>query len=147
MHKKRYFELLLEEKALRAKGLWLGNINKLEADEFRAYKIILEKQVFYQNRSQYINLIQKCINDEINCWEVEWTFFELYSDDLKILEQKIMCSNEDEISFDTDSKIENFSLVLDELHSICELLDDLVTEENFYLRLKKIYSDIQKYSE
>ena len=58
-----------------------------------------------------------------------------------------MSSNEDEINFYTDSKIENFCLLLDKLEAICELLDDQITEESFHLRLKKIYSDIQKYAE
>ena len=147
MDKKPYFELLSKEKALRAKDLVLDNINPLEGDELRSYHIILQHQVFYQNRSQYIDLMQKCINGKINCWQVQWNFFEIYYDDLQILDEKMMSSNEDEINFDTDLKIENFSLLLQELHNICEFLDDLVTEDDFYLRLKKIYSDIQKYLE
>jgi hypothetical protein len=147
MDKKRYFELLSKEKALRAKDLVLDNINPLEGDELREYQIILEKQFFYQNRSSYIDLIQKCIEGQINCWALQWSFFEIYYDDLKILDEKMMSTDEDEINFYTDSKIENFSLSLDELEAICELLDDLVTEDDFYIRLKKMYSDIQKYDE
>lgn len=109
MDKKRYFELLSKEKALRAKNLSLDKINKSEADELSSYKIILEEQVFYQNKSQYIDLIQKCIKGEINCWALQWNFFEIYYDDLEMSDKKIMSSNEDEINFYTDSNIENFS--------------------------------------
>lgn len=151
MNKTRYFELVAKEKALQAENSSLYDINKSEYSELTSYQTILQQQVFYDNRSQYIDLIQKCIDGEINCYAFQWDFFAIYYDHIKIYHKLIENLNQagisSEISFYTDSKIKNFSLLIDELVPICEFLNEGLSERGFYRKMEKIYSNIQKYAE
>lgn len=147
MNKARYFELVAKEKALQSENSSLYDINKSEYSELTSYQIILQQQVFYDNRSQYIDLIQKCIDGEINCYAFQFDFFDIYYDHIEISNKLIENLNQSEISFSTDSKIKNFSLLLDELVPMCEFLDEGLSEKGFYRKIEKIYSNIQKYAE
>ena len=61
LNKSRYFELVAKDKNLETKGTSLYSENKPEYRELLSYQIILEEQVFYANRFQYIDLIKKYI--------------------------------------------------------------------------------------
>ena len=63
--------------------------NKSEYFELSSYRIILEEQVFYKNRFQYIDLIKKYIDGNINCYTFQWDFFDLYHNNGKILDKLI----------------------------------------------------------
>lgn len=53
-----------------------------------------------------------------------------------------------EMNFYTDSKIENFSSLLDDqLVPMCDFLDDGLSEERFYHKLKQVYFEMLKYTE
>ena len=158
--KSRYFELIAKEKNLELKGTSLYWENKSEYFELKSYKIILEEQFFYENRFQYIQLIKKYIDEKINCYTFQWDFFDLYHSHLKISDESIENLNQSiisslnsienwssNISFLKDSKMENFSSLLDDLVSLCNALDDGLIEDRFDLEIKKIYSNMQKFTE
>ena len=147
-NKSRYFELVAKDKNLEMKGTSLYNENRSEYDELVSYRIILENQVFYENRFQYIELIQKYIDGKINCYTLQWDFFDLYNNHLEIHDKLIENLNQSgissNISFWKDSKMENFSLLVDEMVPLCDALDDGLTEDRFDIEIKKIYSKMEK---
>ena len=73
-----------------------------------------------------------------------WDFFAIYYDHIKIYDKLIKNLNQagisSEISFSTDSKIKNFSLLLDYVRIFRR-------EREFYRKMEKIYSNIQKHAE
>ena len=148
LNKSRYFELVAKDKNLEIKGTSLYSENKPEYRELVSYKIILEEQVFYANRFQYIDLIQKYIDGKINCYTFQWDFFDLYHNYLEIYDKLIENLNQSgissNISFSKDSKKENFSLLVEEMVPLCNAFEDGLTEDRFDLEIKKIYSKMEK---
>ena len=74
--KSRYFELVAKKKDLKTKGTSLYYENRADYIELLSYQTILEQQVFYENRFQYIDLIQKYLDGKINCYRLQWDFFD-----------------------------------------------------------------------
>lgn len=146
--KSRYFELVAKDKNLEIKGSSLCSENKPEYYELVSYQIILSEQVFYANRFQYIDLIQKYIDGKINCYTFQWDFFDLYYNHLEIYDKLIENLNQSGISsninFSKDSKKENFSLLVEEMVPLCNAFEDGLTEDRFDLEIKKIYSKMEK---
>ena len=113
--------------------------------------MILQQQIYYKNRFQYINLIKRCLDGEINCYRLQWDFFEMYQNDMKATDIDKLIKTvskyeiDSEMNFDIDSKIENFSSLLDDrLVPMCDFLDDSFSEESFYRQLQQIYSEMLK---
>lgn len=144
--KSRYLELVKKDKFLETKGISLRDENKSEYSELLDYDIALSTQVFYENGFQYVDLIHKYMDGEINCYAFQWDFFDLYYEHLEIFDNRKENFNpSSSITFSMDSKMENFcSLVDDDLLPLCEFLEDGVTEERFDQEIPKIYSDMQK---
>lgn len=143
LNKSRYFELVAKDKNLQIKGTFLYYENRLEYRELVSYQIILEEQVFYANRSEYINLIQKYIDDEINCYQFQWNFFDILHHHMEIYDKLIKNLNQFEINFSSDIKMKEFSLLVNDLVPMCEFLDDGLSEKDFHRRMKK---NLFKYS-
>ena len=57
MNKTRFLELLRKEKTLNAKNRSLYEVENSEYSELTSYSIALEKQIFYNNRFQYLHLV------------------------------------------------------------------------------------------
>ncbi len=68
MKKIRFLELLRKEEVLQSENKSLYEVKKSEYSDLESYLILLEKQFFYENRSQYIDLVKKCLDEEINCY-------------------------------------------------------------------------------
>ena len=144
--KSEYFKLIKKKKMLEIQGLSLKNNAESEYHKLLEYEIILEKKIFYDNRSQYIHLIKNYIDGEINCYAFQWDFFELYQNHLAISDNLIENFNQSSsITFYTDSKVEHFSSLINEIVGLCEFLDEGVTPEKFDKEIKKIYNNMQKY--
>ncbi len=148
LNKSRYFYLLAKDKDLQLKESSLYESNRSEYSELLDYKIILSDQVFYDNRFQYINLIQNYLDDKINCSEFQVNFFELYQNHNEIVDKLIETSRQSgpgfDISFSTDSKMKTFSLLVDKLIYPTDALSDGLKEETFAQRVKEVYSEIEK---
>ena len=149
MNQTRFLELLHKEEVLKLENKSLYRVNRLEFSELNSYIMILQQQIYYKNRFQYINLIKRCLDGEINCYRLQWDFFEMYQNDMKATDIDKLIKTvskyeiDSEMNFDIDSKIENFSSLLDDqLVPICDFLDDGLSEENFYRELQQIYSEM-----
>ena len=152
MNQTRFLELLRKEEVLESENKSLYEVEKSEYSELTSYRIVLQEQIYYENRFQYIDLVKKCLDGEINCYALQWDFFEIYQNDMKTLDKlikKVSRSGIDgEMNFHTDSKIENFSsLIDDQLVPLCDFLDDGLSEESFYHKLEQVYFEMLKYTE
>ena len=152
MNQTRFLELLRKEEVLKSENKSWYEVDKSEYSELTAYQILLSQQICYENRFQYIDLVKKCLDGKINCYAFQWDFFEISRNDMKTLEKlikKVSRSGIDgEMNFHTDSKIENFSsLIDDQLVPMCDFLDDGLSEESFYQKLEEVYSEMLKYTE
>lgn len=151
MNQTRFLELLRKEEVLESENKSLYEVEKSEYSELTSYRIVLQEQICYENRFQYIDLVKKCLDGEINCYALQWDFFEIYQNDMKTLDKLIKKVSrygiDGEMNFHTDSKIENFSsLIDDQLVPMCDFLDDGLSEESFYHKLEQIYSEMVKYT-
>ena len=151
MNQTRFLELLHKEEVLKLENKSLYRVNRLEFSELNSYIMILQQQIYYKNRFQYINLIKRCLDGEINCYKLQWDFFEMYQNDMKTTDIEKLIKTvskyeiDSEMNFDIDSKIENFSSLLDDrLVPMCDFLDDSLSEESFYRQLQQIYSEMLK---
>lgn len=54
MNQTRFLEFLRKEEVLKSENKSLYEVEKSENSELTSYRIVLQKQIFYQNRSQYI---------------------------------------------------------------------------------------------
>ena len=151
MNQTRFLELLHKEEVLKLENKSLYRVNRLEFSELNSYIMILQQQIYYKNRFQYINLIKRCLDGEINCYKLQWDFFEMYQNDMKTTDIEKLIKTvskyeiDSEMNFDIDSKIENFSSLLDDrLVPMCDFLDDSLSEESFYRELQQIYSEMLK---
>lgn len=152
MNQTRFLELLRKEEVLESENKSLYEVEKSEYSELTSYRIVLQEQIYYENRFQYIDLVKKCLDGEINCYALQWDFFEIYQNDMKTLDKLIKKVSQygidSEMNFHTDSKIENFSSLLDDqLVPMCDFLDDGLSEESFYQKLEQVYSEMLKYTE
>ena len=152
MNQTRFLELLRKEEVLKSENKSWYEVDKSEYSELTAYQILLSQQICYENRFQYIDLVKKCLDGKINCYAFQWDFFEISRNDMKTLDKlikKVSRSGIDgEMNFHTDSKIENFSsLIDDQLVPMCDFLDDGLSEESFYQKLEEVYSEMLKYTE
>ena len=152
MNQTRFLELLRKEEILNSKNKSLYEVDKSEYSELTAYQILLSQQICYENRFRYLDLVKKCLDGEINCYELQWTFFEIFRNDRRALDKLIEKINQygidSEINFHNDSKIEKFaSLLDDQLVPMCDFLDDDLSEERFYQKLKEVYSEMLEYTE
>ena len=118
MNQTRFLELLRKEEVLQSENKSLYEVDKSEDSELAAYQILLSQQICYQNRFQYIDLVKKCLDGEINCYTLQWDFFGIYQNDMKTLDKLInkvsQYGIDGEMNFHTNSKIENFSSLLDD---------------------------------
>ena len=151
MNQTRFLELLRKEEVLKSENKSLYEVDKSEYSELTTYQILLSQQICYDSRFQYIDLVKKCLDGEINCYAFQWDFFEISRNDMKTLDKlikKVSRSGIDgEMNFHTDSNIENFfSLTDDQLVPMCDFLDDGLSEKSFYHKLEQVYSEMLKYT-
>ena len=152
MNQTRFLELLRKEEVLESENKSLYEVEKSEYSELTSYRIVLQEQIYYENRFQYIDLVKKCLDGEINCYALQWDFFEIFHNDMKTLDKLIKKVSrygiDSDINFHTDSKIENFSSLLgDHLVPMCDFLDDGLSEESFSHKLGQVYFEMLKYTE
>jgi hypothetical protein len=58
-NKNKYLELLKEEKSLEKEGKFLRDYDKSKNDELLNYLGLLEDQIFWENREEYIQILDQ----------------------------------------------------------------------------------------
>ena len=86
--KSRYIELLKKEETLKNEGISLLDENPKERRELFSYKIILENQIYYNRKAEYIFLVEEYLRenageDGARLFVLE--FFKIFKKDNKAL--------------------------------------------------------------
>lgn len=145
INKNRYVKLVNKELMAEANGISFERSNTDQFNELLQYDIILEKQFCYQNRFKYKNVLQSYIDGEIIADSFKSQFLDLYYDRVTSLENlKLNLTESSSIEFVSNSKSESFSLLVENIFSVCESVLP-ANEEQFHQEIQKLYIDIQNH--
>ena len=75
--KTRYIELLKKEEILRNEGTSLFNENREEDLELLSYGVILENQIYYKRKAEYIFLVEEYLRENAASL-FRWEFFNIF---------------------------------------------------------------------
>jgi len=155
--KTRYIELLKKEEILKNEGTSLFNENREEDLELLSYGVILENQIYYNRKAEYIFLVKEYLREnagEDGARLFVWEFFKIFKKDnkaFKILEKEILQQGIPKLAtFWIDPKSTEFSALINQIVSSCEFLtfdpEDTygMTLDQFRDSIQKIYFKIQK---
>jgi len=159
--KTRYTELLKKEEILRNEETSLFNENREEDLELLSYGVILENQIYYNRKVEYISLVEEYLKylrenaGEDGARLFVWEFFKIFKKDnkaLKILEKEILEQGIQRLAtFWIDPKSTEFSALINQIVGLCEFLtfdsEDTygITLDQFRDSIEKIFFKIQKY--
>ena len=119
--KVRYIELLKKDQSLASQNSSLYQENRIEYLELLSYGVILYDQIIYNRKQDYISLLEKYVNNEIDSFLLRLKFFQIQRDDKKI--EKNLEKNFDRLSnVLIDSKSKEFSLLITDIFDACEAL-------------------------
>jgi len=153
-NKVRYIELLKKYQSLQSKHSSLWQEDDVEYSELLSYGVILENQIFYSRRHDYIALIEKYVTKEIDSLLLRLEFFQMQREDRKII--KDLEKNFERLSnVSIDSKSGEFSPLIGDIFDACEALkcdsepEEAygITEPQFRAFLEKTFLQMQKYSD
>ena len=156
--KTRYIELLKKEEILKNEGTSLFNENREEDLELLSYGVILENQIYYNRKAEYIFLVEEYIREnagEDGARLFVWEFFKIFKKDnkgFKILEKEIIEHGIPKLgTFWIDPKSAEFSALVNKIVGDCEFLtfdpEDTygMTLDQFRGSIQKIYFKIQHF--
>lgn len=154
--KTRYIELLKKREFLKNEGTFLFDENREEDLELSSYNIILENQIYYNRKAEYISLVEEYLREnagEAGARLFVWEFFKIFKKDnkaLRVLEKEILQQGIQKLAtFQIDPKSTEFSDLVDQIVSSCEFLtfdpEDTygMTLDQFRDSIQKIYLEIQ----
>ena len=158
--KNRYIELLKKEEFLINEGTSLFDKNIEEDRELLSYGIILENQIYYNRKAEYIFLIEEYLRESVSengARLFVWEFFKIFKEDnkaLQILEKEIRQQGIQKLAtFQIDPKSTEFSALVNQIVGSCEFLtfdsEDTygMTLDQFRDSIQKIYLKIQNTSQ
>jgi len=153
-NKVRYIELLKKDRGLDSKNSSLYKENRIEYRELLSYGGILQNQIIYKRRHDYISLIEKYVTNEIDSLLLRLQFFYIQREDRKI--KKDLEKDFERLStVSIDSKSGDFSLLINDIFNACEALKSDsepeeaygITESQFRAFLEKTFLQMEKYSD
>ena len=156
--KTRYIELLKKEEILKNEGTSLFNENREEDLELLSYGVILENQIYYNRKAEYIFLVEEYLREnagEDGARLFVWEFFKIFKKDnkaFKILEKEILQQGIPKLAtFRIDPKSTEFSALINQIVGSCEFLtfdpEDTygMTLDQFRDSILKIFTQMQPY--
>lgn len=154
----RCIELFKKEEILRNEGISLLDENPKERRELFSYKIILENQIYYNRKAEYIFLVEEYLREnagEAGARLFLWEFFNIFRKDnkaLEILEKEVLEQSIKRLAtFCIDPKSTEFSALINHIVGHCEFLtfdpEDSygTTLDQFRDSIEKIFFKMQKY--
>ena len=149
--KTRYIELLKKEEILKNEGTSLFNENREEDLELLSYGVILENQIYYNRKAEYIFLVEEYLREnagEDGAHLFVWEFFKIFKKDnkaLKILEKEILQQGIPKLdTFWIDPKSTEFSALINQIVGSCEFLT-FDPEDTYGMSLNKFRDSVQKF--
>ena len=130
-NKIRSIELLKKDQSLESKNRSLYKEDRIEYRELLSYGVILYNQIIYNQRHDYISLIEKYVTNEIDSLLLKLQFFQIQREDKKI--KKDLENNIERLSnVLIDSKSDEFSLLIADIFDACEALKSDSEPEEAY---------------
>jgi hypothetical protein len=157
-NKNRYFELLQKQEEI------LNNYNSCEVElrELLSYQIILESQIFYNNRNLYISFLEQSLRENLTSdFELDldssfqserglFKFSELYDkniEDYKVLEKKFLKEGIEVLdNFRIDSNAKEFSELISFIINLDDCDEIYQSEGDMTIILENALSDLRNYS-
>ena len=146
----RYIELLKKEETFKNQEISLVDENPKERRELFSYKIILENQIYYNRKAEYIFLVEEYLREnagEDGARLFVWEFFQIFKKDnkaFKILEKEILQQGIPKLAtFLIDPKSTEFSALINQIVGDCEFLT-FDPEDNYGMTLDQFRDSIQK---
>ena len=152
LNKVRYLKLLEKDQRLKNQNSCLYYEDKMEYRELLSYGIILENQILYNRRHDFISLLESYITNEIDDLSLRFKFFQIRRESLKIRDD-LQKNFEKLLNVSIDSKSAEVSPLIKDIDSYCELCDfDSEDDErkfrtcieDTFLKLKP-YKDSEKF--
>ena len=146
----RYIELLKKKETLKNQEISLLDENPKKRRELFSYKIILENQIYYNRKAEYISLIEEYLREnagEDGARLFVWEFFNIFKKDnkaLEILEKEIIEQGIKKLAtFCIDPKSTEFSALINQIVGSCEFLT-FDPEDSYGITLDQFRDSIEK---
>ena len=128
-NKTRYVELLKKEEFLKNKETSLFDVNCEEDLELLSYGVVLENQIYYNRKAEYIFLVEEYLTEdagEDGARLFVWEFSKIFKRDnsaLKVFEKEILQEGIQKLAtFRIDKKSTEFSALVNQIIGYCECL-------------------------
>jgi hypothetical protein len=129
LDKTLYIKLLKKAESLKTEGKSLWNENREEYFELLSYGILLEGQISYNRKDDYLSLIEDYRRGTIDAVIFRLAFLKMSREDNQTLD--ILKKDLKRLStFSIDSKSEGFSSLIGEILGICDALFDFDSEDS-----------------
>lgn len=144
----RYWELVQWKKNLETQGKswWLEN--ETQSQEWLRYQVIFSHQIYFESRNQYLPLIQKFVEKNLDPWEFYSFFLTLWYKDINqtdVFQQD--WQNKEESAFSTDDRAKPFYDCIESIFDAGEEFSETdmtnVEEEQFRAEVTKIFDKIE----
>ena len=136
--KYKCLKLLKERKSLLKKGKLLSDYDKVKNDELISYLIMVEDQIFWESRKEYIQILDLFVSKKITPDDFFTQFCRLRGSNLrsarmwkKKLEEEsfVVFPKSTEINIQVNPKSCGFTDIISYLHSLIDVCDPDVTLE------------------
>ena len=137
-NKKKCLKLLKERKNLKKEGKLLRDYDKTKNDELISYLSLLEDQIFWESRKEYVQILESFCNKKISLDEFFNKFCGLRGSNLRSarmwkekLEEEafVVFPKSTEINIQFNPKSCGFTKIISYLHSLVDACDPDVTLE------------------
>jgi hypothetical protein len=128
-------------------------MTELEQKELKSYKLLVENQVFYNRREEYLSLVRNYLDKKITLGSFIADFLEMESHDARTAEN--MRNDFEQLSnFSIDSELLTFEeppffFLIDRLYNLSMLIDEFgtddeengISEADFKSRVEEAFSN------
>lgn len=142
--KDKYLKLLKEKKSLEKEGKLLQDYDETKHGELISYCGLLRDQILWENRKEYIQILDLFVSKKISLDEFFKQFFSLRTSNIlsarksnQKLEKEIFVINSSEIDIQVNPKSSGFTELIEFLHTLSDLCDPDVTLEMNLKELKE----------
>ena len=153
------FDKVRFNELLKKKALCQLVENSKEEFELLSYGIMLENQIYYNRKAEYIYLVEEYLKEnggEAGARMFQWDFCTLFKEDnqaVEIFEKEILEEGSGKLeNFEIDSKSKEFSVLINDIFGSCEFLtfnpedSSGITVEEFKSEVEKTFLEMKKYS-
>lgn len=151
----KYFELTNKEQKLKKEGKnMIGEIlncteNKKNMKELLKWKVILESNIYFNNRESYFEVIENYLQEKGNIENFDRSLYAIWCqnrDQKKLFEEKLQKSRISTIL--VDSRADDYSDLINSFFSLNESLTDdefyEISQEKHLKEVEKIYLAMKK---